>query len=128
LRRYYDPYHQSLSRVGPRVPLGVDCHTMSPIGPTLGPDPGRRRPAVCLSDAFGTCPGEWVSFLARELQEALGEPVALNRPFKGGHIIRSHACETAWIQVEFSRTCYTTNQKKSRALLRALSGLSKRWG
>jgi len=106
LESYYFPYHKRLKTVSSdhSVRLGVDCHTMSAVGPPVGPDPGRTRPLVCLSNADGTCPREWILNLAGCLSEAYREKVSINVPFQGGYITRSHAAEMPWLQIEISRT------------------------
>jgi N-formylglutamate deformylase len=120
LRKYYRPYHLKLSRLARNVRLGVDCHTMAAVGPPVGPDVGEERPLICLSNAQGTCPDIWVRELARCFERAFDADVSLNSPFKGGHIIRSHAHELPWIQVELSRALFLSHGKKRRRFLKAL--------
>lgn len=106
LARYFFPYHEKLTRAAGSgtIKLGLDCHTMSDVGPPAGPDPGRKRPMVCLSNGDGTCPAEWLSILASCFASVFKEDVAINTPFRGGYITRSHAAEMPWIQLEISRT------------------------
>jgi len=40
------------------VMLGIDCHTMAAKGPPIGPDPGKERPLVCLSNARRDLPSK----------------------------------------------------------------------
>jgi hypothetical protein len=61
--------------------------------------------------------------LAQYLTQSLGFHVSINQPFKGGYIIRSHANEIPWIQLEFSRAPFLSNRQKSNKLLDAL----KKW-
>lgn len=126
LARYHRPYHEGL-RVEARredVLLGVDCHTMAAEGPPIGPDPGVARPAVCLSDGAGTCPRAWIEELAACFRDGLasrpGLEVTINRPFTGGHVIRSHAHELPWIQLELSRGPFLTPAEKRAVVLAAL--------
>jgi formiminoglutamase len=123
LERYYRPYHRRLTEgAGTRVKLGVDCHTMVAVGPPVSPDPGVERPAVCLSNADGTCTGEWFEALCAAFEEAFaGLRVTLNAPFKGGHIIRAHAAELPWVQVEISRGPFLTNAEKRDRVIQALT-------
>jgi formiminoglutamase len=123
VRRYHRPYHERLSRLaaGEGVALGVDCHTMAAVGPPVGPDTGMPRPALCLSNAEGTCPEEWLRGLARALECSFGCPVGLNEPFRGGYIIRSHANEIPWVQVELSRGDFLDWPEKGRRVLAALT-------
>lgn len=122
LERYYFPYHDKLAAAAATggIKLGLDCHTMSPIGPPVGPDPGRIRPLVCLSNRNGTCPQEWLYSLASCFTEVFKEKVAINNPFYGGYIIQSHASEMAWIQVEISQTDVYSNVFKRNCMLEGL--------
>lgn len=121
LDKYYRPYHSDLSRLVRGSKFGVDCHTMAAEGPPVGPDPGVRRPRVCLSNGEGTCPQSWLKSLAECFQKAFETEIAINHPFRGGHIIRSHAEEIPWVQIELSREPFLSPEKKSRSVLRALT-------
>lgn len=123
LAQYHRPYHAQLSAFAKTVKVGIDCHTMAAVAPPVAPDSGKERPPVCLSNGDFTCPKEWIQSLAEMLSHTLDHPVSINRPFKGGYIIRSHAQEIPWIQVEFSRAPFLSHEQKSRRLLDAL----KRW-
>jgi formiminoglutamase len=121
LGRYYRPYHRQLSaRAGENVRVGLDCHTMAAVGPPVGPDPGVERPAICISNGDGTCPREWLGELALCLGRSFGEGIAVNHPFTGGFIIRHHASELPWIQLEFSRAPFLSLLEKRLRLLAAL--------
>lgn len=50
LRRYWDSFHAEIERVlgAEEIRLLVGGHSMQPTGPTIGPDAGKPRPAVCL--------------------------------------------------------------------------------
>lgn len=117
---YYKPYHQALKKAAPGICLGVDCHTMAAFGPPVGPDPGTERPRICLSNAKGTCPQEWMNILRGCFEEAFKTAVSVNAPFKGGFIIKAHSAEIPWVQIEFSRAAFMGNEEKSRRLLEAL--------
>lgn len=122
LARYHRPYHERLTACSAGdVTLGVDCHTMAAIGPPIGPGAGAERPAVCLSNADGTCPVDWLDSMARCFERAFGREIAINDPFRGGHIIRVHAAELPWIQLELSRASFFSNAEKRRRVLAALS-------
>jgi len=124
LRHHYHPYHQRLSEAArPPVRLGIDCHTMLAVGPPIGPGAGLARPRICLGNAEGTCPELWLESLARCLRAEFGDDVALNEPFRGGYIIRSHAHELPWVQLEMSRAPFASPREKRRRLLVAL----RRW-
>jgi N-formylglutamate deformylase len=123
LDRYYFPYHAKLSAGGnsSSTRLGVDCHTMAAVGPPVGPDPGKKRPLVCLSNCHGTtCPEEWLHCMASCLQAAFGEPVTINNPFSGGFISRLHAAEMPWVQIEISQTAAFPDNVKRDCLLEGL--------
>jgi N-formylglutamate amidohydrolase len=121
LARYYRPYHRHLSELaGSSVVAGIDCHTMAAVGPPVAPDPGVTRPLICLSNADGTCPRAWLESLAACLTASFGEQVSINHPFRGGYIIRSHASELPWLQLELSRARTMSMAEKRRRLLDAL--------
>jgi formiminoglutamase len=120
LNRYYRPYHRRLTALAGNVRLGLDCHTMAPVGPPLSPDPGSVRPNVCLSNAEWTCPANLFESLATCFESAFGESVAVNTPFRGGNIIRSHAKELPWIQIELSQDPWISNSEKNRLVSEAL--------
>jgi N-formylglutamate amidohydrolase len=122
LERYHKPYHQQLTaRAREGVKVGIDCHTMAVVGPPVGPDPGAERPAICIGNGDGTCPREWLGELALCLGRAFGKEVAINHPFTGGYIIRRHAPELPWIQIEFSRAPFMTMFEKRARLLQAIT-------
>ncbi|NNF06815.1 MAG: N-formylglutamate amidohydrolase [Candidatus Eisenbacteria bacterium] len=121
IEKYHRPYHQQLVSLATQGPvLGIDCHTMAAAGPPVGPDPGKERPAACLSDAHGTLPKPWFLALARCLEEALGKTVSLNDPFQGGYITRTHAAELPWVQLELSRAPYASFEEKGERIGSAL--------
>jgi len=122
LDRYYFPYHGKLSAGGknPAIRLGIDCHTMSAVGPPVGPDPGRERPLVCVSNADGTCPQEWITALAHCLSKTFRGKVTINTPFLGGYITRKHCSEMFWLQVEISQTETYSLEIKKNCLLEGL--------
>jgi N-formylglutamate amidohydrolase len=129
LDEHHRPYHAQLTRLaGPDVVLGVDCHTMAAVAPPVAPDPGVSRPAACLSNAQGTCPRDWIERLADLLAAELGREVAINHPFQGGHITRTHAAEMPWLQIELSRQPFLDAPGKRRAVLSALAALVARAG
>jgi N-formylglutamate amidohydrolase len=47
LLRYYDPFHQTLDRMlaKPDIRFFIDAHAMTAVGPNIGPDAGKPRPA-----------------------------------------------------------------------------------
>jgi N-formylglutamate amidohydrolase len=123
LERYHRPYHRSLDCLSKDIIAGIDCHTMAVVGPPVGPDSGKRRPSVCLSNGEETCQRKWLASLAGIIEDVLGVHVAINRPFKGGHIIRRHAVKLPWLQLELSRAPFYTYREKSLRILESL----ERW-
>jgi formiminoglutamase len=119
---YHHPYHARLSELAKTVKIGIDCHTMAAVGPPVASDSGKKRPYVCISNAESSCPQEWIESLARHVSRYLGFPVSINIPFKGGYIIRSHSKEVPWIQLEYSRAPFLSEEQKSTKLLQALIG------
>jgi formiminoglutamase len=117
---YYKPYHASLTKYARQVKCGIDCHTMAAKGPPVGPDTGEERPIICISNADSTCPTELISSLADCFNKVFEKGVSINHPFKGGFIIRSHAEELPWIQLELSRAPFLSNEEKSFRVLEAL--------
>jgi formiminoglutamase len=126
IERYYRSYHADLSRLSVSAKLGIDCHTMAEYGPPVGPDPGRKRPRICLSNGDLTCSKGWIDSLASCFADIFQTEVSINNPFKGGHIIRSHAKEMPWIQLELSRERFLSNNEKSDRVLKALKMWFKR--
>ena len=117
LRKYYRPYHQDLTRLAEKVRMGFDCHTMAAVGPPIGPGAGEKRPLICLSNAEGSCPDAWFKAFAECLERSFEVEVSLNSPFKGGYIVRSHARELPWVQLELSRAPFLSHaQKRSRVM------------
>jgi len=121
--KYYRPYHAKLKKISQEVMLGIDCHTMSAVGPPVGPDADMRRPLICISNADGTCSQEWMRSLGSCLEEFFKVKVSVNNPFTGGYIIKSHFYQRPWVQVEFSRADFMSNKEKSNLFFSSL----KKW-
>jgi len=118
----YHPYHERLTECSTwGLKFGVDCHTMAAVAPPIAPDPGARRPPVCLGDLDGaSLPRGWMAELAAAFEEAFERPVAINEPFKGGYITRRHHRDMPWVQLELSREAFLPLEEKSRRVIRAL--------
>ena len=123
LLRHYFPYHDGIDRTidTGRVRIGIDCHTMLPVGPPAHRDAGRKRPLICLGnngDAEGnplpgrltTCPPAWLQALSREFVREFPLPgaVRLNDPFAGGFVCIMHFWRRGvpWIQLEVNRALF----------------------
>jgi N-formylglutamate amidohydrolase len=120
IKKYYRPYHSSLSNLAEGVKLGIDCHTMAEIGPPVGPDQNNVRPHICISNAKTTCPQEWMEILAESLEQVFRTKISINYPFKGGFIVRFHFREIPWVQIELSRASFLSLDEKRDRLLEAL--------
>lgn len=129
---HYFPYHADLdSLLEPcRIALGLDCHSMLPVGPSTHKDAGMPRPRVCLANngdrsgeqrpgTLATCPASWIAALAGAFREELGAgaEVAINTPFSGGFISNAHYWHRGipWIQIEVSRGSYETGSEDPAA-------------
>jgi formiminoglutamase len=122
LDKYHRPYHKKLKALAQSgAILGVDGHTMAAFGPPVGPDTGKERPPVCLSEIHGNCPPKWKESLVNAFQEVFGEEhVKVNEPFTAGYITRHHSAELPWVQIELSRAPYMSDAEKSQCVLKAL--------
>ena len=128
MERYHRPYHRRLTALAETgMLLGVDCHTMAAHGPPVGPDPGVERPQVCLGNADGTCPSDWMASLQACFQQRFPGAVTINNPFSGGYITRYHGREMPWVQLELSRGHFADDSQKSRWVVNALSAWSRLW-
>lgn len=113
LRNHYYPFHARLQKAArhPDLELALDCHSMAGVGPAISPDPGCKRPTICLGNLHGrTCSREEIEELANCFRRAFSLPeeeVTINHPFAGGYIIRTYgAYDLPWVQVEISRSLY----------------------
>jgi hypothetical protein len=79
-----------------------------------------------VSNNDATCPGEWLDLLASCLQDAFDRPVSLNTPFRGGYIIRTHAAELPWVQLELSRAAFLSHREKHLRVRAALQEWCRR--
>lgn len=127
LEKYYEPYHRqihlALAQTQPRIELGLDCHTMSEIGPDVAPDPGQRRPKLCLGNVHGkSCSQEMIDRLAQCFVAVFGfEPseVTQNRPFAGAYITRYYGGNPIpWIQIEMNQSLYLMARRSQGQALR----------
>lgn len=112
LEQYHRPYHRRLTELAKNVKCGLDCHTMAAFGPPTATDTGIERPHICLSNSGVTCPEALFKGLVTCFESVFGEAPAVNTPFKGGYIIRKHAAELPWIQVELSRASFMSKSQK----------------
>ena len=121
LERYYRPYHRRLVELSAGIKMCLDCHTMAAFGPLTAPDPGVERPHVCLGNAHNTCPQPLFKQLVRCFAQTFGrDNVTINTPFGGGHIVRVHAAERPWVQIELSRAEFMPIHDKRAAVVQAI--------
>ncbi|WP_147803159.1 N-formylglutamate amidohydrolase [Alkalicoccus halolimnae] len=127
IHQWYEPYHEQLmnASLNPAVKIAFDCHTMLDVGPAKGKREWEARPLFCISNrgiTGGEAGGETVTAepeLMQRLKELLEETfveeadhtvplVAVNEPFFGGFITRSHGkrSDIPWIQLEINRRLY----------------------
>ncbi len=122
MMQHYFPYHERIDHlIDTRdVRIAFDCHTMLGFGPRHAPDPGRRRPLVCLGNhgddtgaprarQLATCPSSWLRRLANAFEEEFAAgTVAINRPYAGGFTTIAHYWHRGvpYIQVELNRSLY----------------------
>jgi formiminoglutamase len=127
MERYYEPYHRqihlALGDANSGILLGLDCHTMSEVGPDVAPDPGQQRPLLCLGNGHGkSCSQETVDRLAECFVKVFDwEPskVTQNRPFAGGYITRHYGERSVpWIQIEMNESLYMMTRRADKAALR----------
>jgi N-formylglutamate amidohydrolase len=101
---------------------------MAAVGPPVGPDPGAKRPHVCLGSGSRNgnrdavkLPQEWIGYLLDSFRAAFGDTVTVNQPFAGGYITRSHGRERPWVQIELCRAAFMSNAEKRYGVLQALT-------
>lgn len=126
LDNYYYPYHAMLQSSSKGNLMGIDCHTMLSESPPISSLPGIKRPKICLSNAGETCSENWLSIFAGCLEIEFGFSISINYPFMGGHIIRSHASELPWMQLELSREEFMSYQEKKEKLIKAILSFYKK--
>ncbi|MFC2076614.1 N-formylglutamate amidohydrolase [candidate division KSB1 bacterium] len=113
IKRYYRPYHNRIRELAQseKFILGLDCHSMAPVGPPYSRDPGRSRPLICLGNVNGKS-SDWstIENLAECFRKTFSmgkSQVTLNDPFAGGYITKTYGNEPLpWIQVELNRSLY----------------------
>ncbi len=125
LDRYHRPYHDVLERTANRgaVQIGIDCHSMAPVGLKGAVDEGEPRPLFSIAN-FGdkkgkgddtTCPFKLMTAMKKAIETEFSEEdapegvplVAMNSPFEGGYILERHGFErTPWIQLHMNQHLY----------------------
>lgn len=123
--RYHSNWHEILERTSARgsVRLGIDCHSMAPIGAPLDADAGKLRPMFCVGNLGNengegetiSCPPAYVLALKASLEKVFAnlelpegvKLVSINDPMPGGYVLRHHrpcyGSGTPWILLAFNR-------------------------
>lgn len=115
IERYYDPYHEALSRLLDRAygrwgrVWHIDCHSMKSTGNLMNVDAGASRPDFVVSDRDGTTADpaftRWVAGCIAEM----GYSVNVNEPYRGAELVRRFSDPAAGrhsIQIEINRRLY----------------------
>lgn len=134
IERYHRNWHEILERTASRggVRMGLDCHSMAPIGAPLDKDAGKLRPMFCvgnLGDDNGegtklSCSPAYVrtmvecikeQFRNLELPEGV-KLVSINDPMPGGYVLERHRPDannygTPWMLFAFNRRLLVPNEK-----------------
>jgi len=114
LANYYYPYHQNIQSIlhnRQGLELMLDCHSMEPVGPVIGPDQGVKRPAICLGSRHGqSCSLPMINAFAAAMRQAFeltADQVTIDKPFAGGYITQRYGNNPLpCIQIEISRGLY----------------------
>jgi N-formylglutamate deformylase len=132
LARYYEPHHRELSGAVERAlgshacALVIDCHGFPSHPLPCDSDQRPDRPDICLgTDGFHTPP--WLRGLSRELFEAAGFTVEVDRPYSGALVPSEHYRRTPAVRaimVELNRSRYMDERSGER--LAAFHGLADR--
>lgn len=116
IERCWRPYRQKLQETLDTLHARhgavwhIDVHSMKSVGTAITPDgPGAARPDMVIGDLEGqSCDPAFTAFVAGRLR-ALGYSVAVNDPYKGAEIIRTHGQPAEGrhsLQIEMKRALY----------------------
>ena len=121
IERYHRNWHEILERTSSRggVRMGIDCHSMSPVGAPLDKDAGCLRPMFCvgnLGDAQGegegvSCDPAYVKAFVECVEQEFADIelpkgvklVSVNDPLPGGYVLKRHVGSTPWLLFAFNR-------------------------
>lgn len=111
---YYDPYHDELEAIAARLHQKygavwhVNCHSMrSSLG--RNPRPPTWKPSFIVSNLDGQTSDEPFITLIGDFFRERGHTVLINRPFKGGEIVRRQGQpehNRHSVQIEINRKIY----------------------
>lgn len=108
---FHRPYHRQIATIlaAMRARFGIaillDVHSMPPLGPAHGNPP----PQFVIGDRFGRSASSRFAELLMAQIRLNGFGVALNHPYSGDHILRTHAHQSGNIhalQLEIDRSLY----------------------
>lgn len=116
IERCWRPYHHALQEALEALHAHhgavwhIDVHSMKSVGTAITPDgPGAARPDMVIGDLDGqSCAPAFTAFVAGRLT-ALGYSVAVNKPYKGAEIVRTHGRpgeNRHSLQIEMKRSLY----------------------
>jgi len=124
IQSYYLPYHHNINKAlaEKKIAFALDCHSMAAIGPLNAKDKGKKRPLICLGNAWGQTCSEW---LINRISECFctsfgfrSSDIVINKPFAGGYITQTYGkSPIPWIQVEISRELYLASKFFNRQTL-----------
>jgi N-formylglutamate deformylase len=116
IEAHYRPYHEDLSHFARQrnIVLGIDCHTR--------PD----GPLVTLSNGKGTCSDDTINSLAECFARVFGQKPVIEHPERGGYLIRRHAKELQWVELQISEQGSLPIEAKAKAIRVALEIWSSR--
>jgi N-formylglutamate amidohydrolase len=132
IERLYRPFHSALAGLleTTRRQFGmavlIDCHSMpsASMGQPIG-----ARPHFVLGDRFGTSCDTKLTRFMREILQASGHEVQINRPYAGGFITEYYGNPTHGIQclqLEINRALYLDEATLSKS--KNFSGLAATLG
>ncbi|MEQ8309712.1 MAG: N-formylglutamate amidohydrolase [Sphingopyxis sp.] len=116
LEQLHRPYHGALAAEidAARQRFGfailIDLHSM----PTIPAGQAGHGARIIIGDRFGATAAESLVQAALDSAATLGEAALRNRPYAGGHIVRTHARPSEQvhaIQIEIDRSLYLTRER-----------------
>ncbi|MEJ8473766.1 N-formylglutamate amidohydrolase [Roseibium algae] len=125
IRRYWVPYHSALRQLLDgafaqyRCVWHMDCHSMTNGGHAMSSDgPGTSRADICIGDMNSTSASAEFTTLLREVLEADGFSVAMNKPFRGAELTEAYsnpAINRHSVQFEINRRLYMNEETRERS-------------
>lgn len=124
LATYWDPYRNALRDMLASVRAAhgkvfyLDCHSMQAVSNVMHEEgAGKPRADIVLGDRKGqSCAPSFTALVAEALESA-GFKVAINEPYQGADLVRSHGNPSGGfhaLQVEVNRGLYMDEDKLTR--------------